>query len=106
MRFKAILGAMPGLLFRERVRPDISVEGIIRDANPERVSIANSQALHGWCETKAGSLEGKYPLLPTYKIFHTPIHQLSNQRNFRAIGKSLQKPEHHTFVPSRLCHTH
>jgi hypothetical protein len=42
---------MPGLLFRERVRPDVGVEGKIRDANPERVSIANSQARHGWCET-------------------------------------------------------
>jgi len=52
VRFEAILGAMPGLLFRERVRPDVGVEGIIRDANLERVSITNSQAQHGWCETR------------------------------------------------------
>ena len=37
--------------------------------------------------------------------FPHPTHQLSNQRNFTAIGKSLKNPEYRTFVLSRLWQT-
>jgi hypothetical protein len=42
---------MTGPPFRERVLPDVSTLGLIRSANPERVSAANARVRHDWCET-------------------------------------------------------
>jgi len=55
---------------------------------------------------KAGSLEGKIPLITHIQKFPHTRHQLANQRNFWAIGKSLKNPEHHTFVAEQtLAHS-